>query len=102
MTFARLLRSLQRMNVGFSRGLYVATLLAPRVSILALPLLVLSCIAQEPTKSADAPVNSVNTPLPVNGSMVHTYRKIRPSSRLPATSASSSIFGRPIQLPESM
>ena len=65
MTFARLSRSLQRMTCGFSHGLYMA-LLAVRVSILALPLLGPSCIGQEPTKSPEALVTSVNTTLPVN------------------------------------
>jgi hypothetical protein len=66
MTFARLLGSLQRMTCGFSRGLYMARLLAARVSILALPLLVPSCMGQEPPKAPEAPVTSVNTTLPVN------------------------------------
>ena len=66
MTFARLLASLQRMNCGFSRGLSMARLLAARVSILALPLLVPSCVAQEAAKAPATPEPSVNTTLPVN------------------------------------
>ena len=66
MTFARLLGSLQSMNCGFSRGLSAARLLAARVSILALPLLVPSCVGQEPAKAPATPVPSVNTTLPVN------------------------------------
>jgi hypothetical protein len=59
-TLARLLGTLQRLNGDFSRGLYMARLLLARVSILALPLLVPSCIGQEPSTSP------VNTTLPVN------------------------------------
>jgi hypothetical protein len=68
MTFARLLASLQRMNCGFSRVLYmyIARLFAARVSILALPLLVSSCIGQEPAKAPATPETSVNATLPVN------------------------------------
>jgi hypothetical protein len=66
MTFARLLRSLPRMNCCLSRGVYPARLVAARVSILTLPFLVLSCIAQEPAQAPAAPVTSVNTTLPVN------------------------------------
>ncbi len=66
MTFARLFRSLQRMQGSASLGPYSVRLLAARVSILALSLLVPSCIGQEPAKSPEAPVNSVNTTLPVN------------------------------------
>jgi hypothetical protein len=66
MTFARLLGSLQRMNCGFLRGLSVARLLATRVSILALTLLVPSCIAQEAARAPATPEPSVNTTLPVN------------------------------------
>jgi hypothetical protein len=66
MTFARLLKSLQRMHFGFLRGLYLARLLAARVSILALPLLVPWCIGQEPSTSPETQVTSVNTTLPVN------------------------------------
>jgi hypothetical protein len=66
MTVARLLGSLQRMNSCFSPGLYPARLLAVRVSILALPFLVLSCIGQEPAKAPETPVTSVDTTLPVN------------------------------------
>ena len=36
------------------------------MSILALPLLVPSCIGQEPAKAPETPVTSVNTTLPVN------------------------------------
>jgi hypothetical protein len=64
--FARLLGSLQRMNCCFSCGLYTVRRLAVRVSILALPLLVPSCMGQEPAKAPEAPVTSVNTTLPVN------------------------------------
>ncbi len=65
-TFARLVGSLRRVNCGFSRGLYMARLRAARVSILALPLLVPSCIGQEPSTSPEAHVTPVNTTLPVN------------------------------------
>jgi hypothetical protein len=65
MTFARLCGWLQRMDCGFSRGLYAPRLLTARVSILALPLLVPSCPGQEP-KAPEAPVTSVDTTLPVN------------------------------------
>jgi hypothetical protein len=66
MTFARVLGSLQRMTCWVSRGLCAARLLAVRVSILALSLVVPSCIAQEPAKAPATPVTSVNTTLPVN------------------------------------
>lgn len=66
MTLARRLGSVQRMTCGFCCGLYTARLLATRVCILALPLLVPSCIGQEPTKSPEAPVHSADTTLPVN------------------------------------
>jgi hypothetical protein len=66
MTFARLLRSLPRMNCCLSRGVYTARLVAARVSILALPFLVVSCVAQEPAQAPATPVTSVNTTLPVN------------------------------------
>ena len=66
MTFARMLGSIRRMNCWFSRGLYAGRLLATRVSILALPLVVPSCMAQEPAKAPATPETSVNTTLPVN------------------------------------
>ena len=66
MIFARLLGSLQNMNCGFSGGLSAARLLAARVGILALLLLVPSCVAQEAAKAPATPVPSVNTTLPVN------------------------------------
>ena len=66
MTFARMLGSIRRMNCWFSRGLYAGRLLAARVSILALPLVVPSCMAQEPAKAPATPETSVNTTLPVN------------------------------------
>lgn len=66
MTFARLLKALARMNCCSSRALYAVRLLATHVSILALPLLVPSCIAQEPSTPTETPVTSANTTLPVN------------------------------------
>jgi hypothetical protein len=66
MTFARLLGSVQSMNCSFSGGLSVARPLAARVSILALTLLVPSCIGQEPANAPATPEPSVNTTLPVN------------------------------------
>ena len=66
MTFAGLLKSFQRMNCGCSRGRSIARLLLTRVTILALPLLVPSCTAQEPSTAPAPPVPSVNTTLPVN------------------------------------
>jgi hypothetical protein len=66
MTFARLPGSIQRMNWSLLRGRYSARLLAARLSILTLPLLVSSCIAQEPAKVPATPATSVNTTLPVN------------------------------------
>ena len=66
MTCARLLGSLQRIHCGLSRGQCIARLLAARVGILALALLVPSCIAQEPAKAPAASLGSVNTTLPVN------------------------------------
>src|SRR6202167_5999768 len=65
MTFARLLGPLH-MSCWYSRGLYTTGLFAARVSILALPLLVPSCVAQEAAKAPAAPEPSVNTTLPVN------------------------------------
>ena len=65
-TFARGLRRLQRMNCSLSRSLCMAKLLAARASILALPLLVPSCVGQEPAEAPPTPVPSVNTTLPVN------------------------------------
>jgi len=65
MTFARLLGPLH-MNCWYSRGLSTTGLFAARVSILALPLLVPSCVAQEAAKAPAAPEPSVNTTLPVN------------------------------------
>jgi hypothetical protein len=44
----------------------MAKLLAARLSILALPLLVPSCVGQEAAKAPAAPEASVNTTLPVN------------------------------------
>jgi hypothetical protein len=66
MTFARLLGSLKRMNCCCSRGLYAARPLTTRLSILFLPFLVASCVAQEPATAPTTPVTSVNTTLPVN------------------------------------
>ena len=54
------------MKCSLSRSLCTARLLAARVSILALPLLVPSCVGQEPARSPPTPVPSVNTTLPVN------------------------------------
>jgi hypothetical protein len=65
-TFARLLGSLKRMSCGFSRGRYVARLFRARGSILALPLLVTSCVAQETARAPATPEPSVNSTLPVN------------------------------------
>jgi hypothetical protein len=65
-TFARRLRRLQRMKCSLSRSLCTARLFAARVSILALPLLVPSCMGQEPAGAPATPVPSVNTTLPVN------------------------------------
>ena len=53
------------MNCGFSRGLYAVTLLAARMSTLALLLLVPSCRAQEPSSGPETHV-AVDTTLPVN------------------------------------
>jgi hypothetical protein len=65
-TFARRPRRLQRTNCSLSRSLCTARLLAARVSILALPLLLPSCMGQEPAGAPPTPVPSVNTTLPVN------------------------------------
>jgi hypothetical protein len=53
-------------KLWLSGGLYMTRLLAARVGILAIPLLVPACIAQEPAKAPEIPVTSVNTTLPVN------------------------------------
>ena len=66
MTLARRLGSVQRRKGCLSSDLFTLRLLAACVSILALPLLVPSCIGQEPTNSSETPVNSINTTLPVN------------------------------------
>src|SRR5580700_11973603 len=63
--FARRLRRLQRMNCSLARSLCTARLLEA-VSILALPLLLPSCMGQEPAGAPGTPVTSVNTTLPVN------------------------------------
>jgi hypothetical protein len=65
-TLARLLGSLRRVNRRFSRATYPARRLATRMGILALPLLVPSCVAQEPSTAPETHVSSVNTTLPVN------------------------------------
>ena len=67
MTFARqLLWWLRRVNCSFTRCPYPSRPLAARVSILALLLLVPSCIGQEPANAPATPEPSVNTTLPVN------------------------------------
>jgi hypothetical protein len=66
MTFACGLGSLPKVNYWFSRGLYKARLLIVHVSILALPLLVPSCFAQEAATAPAIPVTSGNATLPVN------------------------------------
>jgi hypothetical protein len=66
MTIALRLGSLQRVNRWFSSVRYKARLVGARVSILALPLLIASCFAEEQA-GAPAPAEaSVNTTLPVN------------------------------------
>ncbi len=54
------------MNCDFSHVLSMASLLAARVSLLVLPLLVPSGVAQEASKAPATPEPSVNTTLPVN------------------------------------
>jgi hypothetical protein len=66
MTFALRLGSLQRMNYRILCGLYKARLHAACVTVLALPLLALSCFAQELVEAPATSVTSVNTTLPVN------------------------------------
>jgi hypothetical protein len=57
---------IQRINRGSARGLYTARLIVGRASILALPLLVSSCVAQEAARAPATPEPSVNATLPVN------------------------------------